>query len=355
MPELPSDAPPPSRRAREWAAEVARMNEVEDTRWVAIRAGLTVVLMLGILAATGHAGWALYAIFGGFVNIHGPGRAAHGRWRIQSVVAVAQVGAVAIGALVGLSPQRDWISVGVVPVVAVAAHAVYDHWRLVPHAPLFPILATAAVGSRPMVAADVPPAVLVTAAAAAFAVVLGHLTLYTHRDRSASVTLGHYPRTRDSTWDAALAAVAVALAGVAANLTSVGHAFWAMFSASVAMSMPRGRARAVRAVNRMVGTTAGVYLSWPLLALDLVAWQVVLLAGILQGLATMLVPRQYSLAMLVITPLALMVNQWAAPQPLDLFLQARLLETVIGAAIALLVVLLDRELSRRRLLPGAAR
>lgn len=310
---------------------------------MALRAGFTVIVMLSALAATGHIPWAMYAIFGGFTNIHGPGRARPGRWRMQGLAAISQTLAVAIGSLVALSPQRDWVAVAVIPLVVVAAHWHYDRFGIVPHAPLFAVLAAAASAARPMVVDELLPAVLVTATAGAFAVGLGQLAHVLHPQPDAEpVSHGPFQVTRVLVQDAVLAAVTVALAGALANLTGIGHSFWAMLSATIAMSMPHRRARIVRAVNRIIGTTAGVLVAGGLLSLELAAWQKVTLAGVLQGLATMLVPRQYALAMLVITPLALMVIQWAAPQPVAPLLVGRLLETVIGALVALAVASVDR-------------
>src|SRR5699024_530006 len=73
---------------------------------------------------------------------------------------------------------------------------------------------------------------------------------------------------------------------------------------------------------------------------------------ILQFLAEMYVLRNYALALLFITPLALLMVQLAHPQPVGAMLQARVLETAIGVAVGIGFViasaLFDRRMAARR-------
>jgi uncharacterized membrane protein YccC len=60
---------------------------------------------------------------------------------------------------------------------------------------------------------------------------------------------------------------------------------------------------------------------------------------VLQFLAEMYVMRNYSLALLFITPLALLMVQLGHPQPAGPILEARVLETAIGVVVGLALVL----------------
>ena len=59
----------------------------------------------------------------------------------------------------------------------------------------------------------------------------------------------------------------------------------------------------------------------------------------LQVAAELLVGRNYAVAMLVITPLALLMGQTAHEQPVGALLFDRGVETVIGSTVGLLLIL----------------
>jgi uncharacterized membrane protein YccC len=94
----------------------------------------------------------------------------------------------------------------------------------------------------------------------------------------------------------------------------------------------------------VLGTVGGLVLTALLLAISLVPWQLVLVLIVLQFLTEMFVIRHYSLALLFITPLALLMSQLAAPvADRGSLLADRLLETIIGVAVGVVVVLLVRD------------
>jgi uncharacterized membrane protein YccC len=74
----------------------------------------------------------------------------------------------------------------------------------------------------------------------------------------------------------------------------------------------------------------------------------VLVVVCLQIATELVVGRNYGLAMLFITPMALLMGQVAAPQPAVDLLRDRGVETAIGAAVAVLVVLYEERSRRRR-------
>lgn len=67
-------------------------------------------------------------------------------------------------------------------------------------------------------------------------------------------------------------------------------------------------------------------------------WQFVVWIIILQFLGELYIARNYALALLFITPVALMMTQIAAPVDVPDLLLARFVETVIGATVAIGVV-----------------
>jgi hypothetical protein len=83
------------------------------------------------------------------------------------------------------------------------------------------------------------------------------------------------------------------------------------------------------------------------LALDLAPVPMVLAVAVLQVATEWLIGRNYALALLFITPMAMLMGQIAAPRPMGSLLYDRAVETVIGAVIGLLIILVGVLLRRR--------
>ncbi|MEK8228334.1 FUSC family protein [Oerskovia sp. M15] len=64
----------------------------------------------------------------------------------------------------------------------------------------------------------------------------------------------------------------------------------------------------VRALQRALGTVAGALLAWPLLEAHLGFWATATLVVVLQVVTEFVVVRHYGLAMLTITPMALLMT-----------------------------------------------
>jgi hypothetical protein len=92
-----------------------------------------------VLWAVGRLDWALYATFGPFTSVYGGGSPAARRWRLQTGVGVVLACAVLSGALVGLSPHRDWLSIPVAAGWAALPAWLSDRLTLRPPRPLFPV------------------------------------------------------------------------------------------------------------------------------------------------------------------------------------------------------------------------
>ena len=161
------------------------------------------------------------------------------------------------------------------------------------------------------------------------------------------------------TWQPIRFVVAVGVAGALATalgaVLGVGHPYWAMVAA-VAPLTARGISRQmVRAGHRILGTLLGLVTGAALLALGLGPVATVLVVVVLQVLTELVVGRNYGLAMLLITPMALLMGQLAAPRPAGSLLLDRGVETVVGGLVAIAIVLLEESLRRRRTRSPSAR
>ncbi|MGW1741948.1 FUSC family protein [Nocardia sp. NPDC001965] len=146
--------------------------------------------------------------------------------------------------------------------------------------------------------------------------------------------------------------LAAVLAGCSAVALDLGRPDWAVLTVTVLLHQGPDRVRGTyRGVHRIGGTALGLALFAALYALEPRSWALVLILMTLQFAIEMFVARNYGLAVVFITPLALLIG--GGGQYSDMFpvLRDRLLESVIGVAIGLTALwAVDRRAHRRVLL-----
>ena len=151
--------------------------------------------------------------------------------------------------------------------------------------------------------------------------------------------------TARATWPSAgwrLTGVRVVLAGLASGALALvagfGHPAWAQMGSTATLQGTTTHHAVVRALQRGAGTALGALVAWPLLSAHLsFAATAVVVVG-LQVVTEVVVGRHYGLAMLTITPMALlMTSLGGAGDPSGMAL-SRALDTVLGAALGVLAV-----------------
>jgi uncharacterized membrane protein YccC len=102
----------------------------------------------------------------------------------------------------------------------------------------------------------------------------------------------------------------------------------------------------VRGVHRVVGTLVGLVLAGGLLAVDLPVLALIAVVVALQAGAELWVGRNYAIALVFVTPLALLMVHLVAPVPPSVLIVDRGVETVIGVAVGLVLGWLTRPRTR---------
>lgn len=322
---------------------------------VAVRCGLGVGVPLLLLLALGRIDLAIFATFGAFTGIYGRGGPHRQRLGDQVRAGALMLAVILAGALSSRLEPGDWGIVLGTTVVAGLATVASSFWRLKPAGSLFHIFAYAAISSVP----NQPPvwlALLTAVLTVGFSLVLGASGMLSRRHRTAwtkPVRPGFTAAERRGMYLEGLQYAAVAAAaGSIATALGIGHNYWAMVAATVPLVGPSTRHRIHRGLNRILGTFGGLVLTALILLPGLDPWMLVLVIAVLQFAAEMFVLRQYALAQVAVTPLALASTELANPSnPLQLVVD-RGLETVIGAAVgmAMVVALHYRQKARQ---PGA--
>ena len=140
----------------------------------------------------------------------------------------------------------------------------------------------------------------------------------------------------------ARAGIAVCLAGFVASALGVDHAYWAMSAAVLMLHQGFDWIRTLqRGLERLLGTLIGLVLAGAVLVLQPRGLWLVGIIALLQFTIEMFVVRNYALAVVFITPLALTVASGGRPVgEVGGLLLARGVDTLIGCVVALAVYLL---------------
>ncbi|GAB3272106.1 FUSC family protein [Arthrobacter pigmenti] len=325
----------------------------------AARIALGIAVPLLVVLALDRIDLTIFAAFGAFTGIYAKAEVARRRFQHQSIAGAILVACLALGGSYASVGAPEWAIVLTTAVIAGAGSIAADYWQLKPAGSLFFVFAFAAVASLP----DVPPwwqALTVGAASVLWCLILGAVPTMARKLRTGdrTTTGGQEPdRQRTVQWSVLMMHamryfVAAGIAGGLATFADIGHAYWAMVAAVVPIAAPSLAGRLARAVHRIIGTLGGVAVTAGILALPLQPWHIVLLLVLLQFLAEMFVQRHYTIALFFITPLALLMSYLVTRQaPADLLVD-RTVETIIGALVGVVVVVLMRERAAALSVPG---
>lgn len=322
---------------------------------VAFRAGIAVGVPLLLLWWMGRTDLALYTTFGAFTAFYGRSHSHLSRAKLQATVAGTLVLAVGLGSLVATSSDRNWLVVLVTAAYAgfVALVSNICAWR--PGGSLFQVFAISACASIPGSLADAAIAFLLAGASAGLALLIGlagfvRPTARSVRSTTWGIDLTAIPRRRATWTDVLRTSLLVLVAGWIPTALGLGYPYWAMVAAAASVVGFDTSTRLVRAGHRFVGTLVGVVLAAGIFALSPPPLLTILIVCGLQMCAELFVVRNYGLALVFVTPLALVMLMLAHPQDPGVLLRDRVLETFVGVAVVILWILLEHAggMARRR-------
>lgn len=120
----------------------------------------------------------------------------------------------------------------------------------------------------------------------------------------------------------------------------IGHPYWSVLTTALVMSVTSDRLSLThRAMHRLAGTIVGIALFFAIHAAHPTGITVVLIALVLVFCIQSLAVRNYALAAIVVTPMALLVSTAGDPfRPIGEVVRERVLETFIGALASILMI-----------------
>lgn len=216
------------------------------------------------------------------------------------------------------------------------------YWGLRPPGPLFYMFASAAIGSLPY-NGQWFLSLGVAVASAAFSVLLGLAGswigegLHIKQPVVAPMPFSHAQVLEQGAIYCGVALVA----GLMGELIGLSHSYWAMIAGSAVVA-PNVRARIYRGTLRVLGTFGGVLITAFFVSMEPDMWHVAVLVITGQFLAEIFVMRNYGIAMLFVTPMALFMIYLVQPFTSYELLTTRMIETLVGALVGVLAVLITR-------------
>ncbi|WP_126416264.1 FUSC family protein [Trueperella bialowiezensis] len=130
------------------------------------------------------------------------------------------------------------------------------------------------------------------------------------------------------------------LAGSVALILGSSHVYWAAAFATLLLNRGGTRdSQIVRTFQRVLGTIGGLGVFAILQYLDLRGWALIIVAGLMQATVEMFMERNYGVATMFITPLALTLAEKAASGGVtEVLVLDRLLDTFIAAAFVIVTL-----------------
>ncbi len=346
----------PSDLARGVTAEFLTIRP-SPVRWpLAAGGALSMGIPLAGFTLLGREDLGLMTSIGGFLALYLGGRSRRDRARALPLLGIGLVAASGLGA--AAAPARASSAVALFVVTTVAALAVYG-FSVGPPGAMFFVLACG-VGvhlAAPVAlggvgrAAWLVPVMTGLGCVIAYAIVLAPLLLprVWHQDRAAHEerrpwSFGYHPADG--------VVVVRVVAGTALGLLvamplSLSHIYWVLLTVVAILQGGVGRRiTAVRGLQRVVGTIVGLAVFSVILRVDPHGLWLAVVVAALQFGTELVITRNYGLALVLVTPLALTISSQGTASREGLALE-RLGDTLLGAACAA-AVLAGGWLARRR-------
>ncbi len=316
-------------------------------RWVVgVRAGLAMGLPVAIFTFAGNQSLGMMASLGGFTALYCAALTPLERARILPFVAAGLVVSSTIGVLCS---ANEWLAIASLIFVSAVACILTIGTRLGPPGPIMFVLVAAVSGhlAAPKsiggvgVSYVVVPLLVAIGAFLAYLVTITPLVLPKNR-RSSSVGVrkkNWSPQFDRTTATISIRVVAgVAVAGFAGHSFGAYRSYWVIIAVIAILQAGHGRRlSAVRGVQRVLGTILGV------LVFELIAFAnptgiwIVLIIMLLQFATEVVVTRNYVLALIFITPLALSNSTIGHMGNAGVTIEGRIFDTLLGAFIAMVV------------------
>lgn len=308
-------------------------------RWqLGLQAAIGMAVPIAVMTLIGHPTLGYIAGSGAFTVLFAGAAPVVERVRVLPFVAAGLIVSASLGALAGTS---IWpVSIGIIVVALVSASLAFG-FRLGPPGPLFFVLVFG-LSAQVVAHAAISPLVYIATIASgclfSYAIALSPLVIRRVRSHPARPLRELLPGPAfDETSRMLLLRVAiVAVLGVLLGaVVDPERSYWIVGAAIAVIGVAADRRAAFqRGMHRMLGTVLGVGVYALMALLHPAGLWIALLLGVMQFTIEIVVVRHYALALMIITPLVLLLTGAATGQigSMDVAVE-RVVDTLVGAAL----------------------
>ena len=327
-----------------------RRDDIED----ALRVALAVGLPLLALDVADRLDLAVYAAFGGLAMLYGHGESAKQRVTTQIVAGLGLVVIIAVAMTYAAAQAPLPVLGALLAVTVVAAATLGAAMRWVPRGEMFFVLVLLIIASIPSTWDRLPIGIATGAGGAAFSVLLAWLSGLRNGKREEEPKPDGWRRRLAEGYASldrgqhlvlmAAATLGVLTAWALAIVLGIGHPFWA--AVTVAALMPALAATDIwrRTLHLMLGTLGGVGVATLLFSFEPGHLALIAIIIVCQAAAEIAVARNYGVALLFFSPLAIGMSNLSRGAPWPPLLLDRLAEAALGTAVAFLTIFVGRRI-----------
>lgn len=308
-------------------------------RWqLGLQAAIGMSVPIAVMTLLGHPTLGFIAGSGAFTVLFAGARPVVERVRVLPIVAAGLIVSASLGALA--ADSRMLVNIGIVAIALVSAAFCFGY-ALGPPGPIFFVLVFG-VSAQIVAHGAIAPLTYIAAIAAgcAFSYLVALSPLLIRRVRSHPTRslreLFPGPSLDDVSKLLLLRVMIVAVLGVIIGaFVDPGRAYWIVGAGIAVIGIAADRRAAFqRGLHRMLGTVLGVGVYALLALLHPAGLWIAVLLGIMQFSVELVVVRHYALALMIITPLVLLLTGAATGQigSMDVAVE-RIIDTIAGAAL----------------------
>jgi hypothetical protein len=286
--------------------------KAQDVR-AAIRVGLSVGLPLYTIYLLGRLDIEVFAAFGALTSLYGHSEPAQRRLETQLAVGASLVATIAAAAVFAATQGPEWLLALMLFAVVLLSGTLGAVMKWVPRGEVFFVLSLLVIAGLPLKPGELPLVIGTSTGGAAISILLTMLeiksaeatrsTAYRLRQRAATGT-GELDRRRHGL-AILMATIGVMVAWLLSLALKIGHPYWAPLVVT-ALIPALLSADALRRTARLVlGTSGGVGLAALLFSGSPSPIVLISIIVMCQAFAEVFVARNYAIALLFFTPLAI--------------------------------------------------
>ena len=292
----------------------------------------------------------IYASFGSLASLYGRFHYYGDRLRMQLGAGLVFISVMVVGTLLAVFDAQITVRIMMVALIATVVTAIAIGFRWHPGGATFAVFASGAVATMPATWSNVAQVLIVASSTVLWSLALT-ATLGFLRTRSIVKVFRPLEKANfRGEWSVPVkVGIGALLAGLIGHTFDNDHWYWATVAASVVLAGTATTHRITRGLQRFTGTTLGVLVAALLLWLELPIVALLVVVVVLQGVAELLIGRNYGVAMLAVTPLALLMISLANPIAPSILVVDRVFETFIGSLVGTLIALISARMRTERL------